>query len=125
MKLLPAQTDEGTLSAFGEEACAMLMQHDYPGLANRFGYALAYDRAAAAAIETDFLSAVASPHNVVSDEHLSIVVKYFAPNDTGLFAVVECTVPVADGATILLDLIVTGDGEAKHITIEGISGVAV
>ena len=103
----------------------MLMQHDYPGLSNRFGYALAYDRAPAAAIETDFLSAVASPHNVVSDEHLSIVVKYFAPNDTGLFAVVECIVPVADGAAILLDLIVTGNGEAKHITIEGISGVAV
>ena len=124
MKLLPSQTDEGSLSTFGEEACAMLMQHDYSGLANRFGYALAYDRAPAAAIETDFLSAVASSHNVVSDAHPSIVVKYFAPNDTGLFAVVECTVPVADGAAVRLELVVAGKGEEKHITVEDISGAA-
>ena len=102
----------------------MLMQHDYSGLANRFGYALAYDRAPAAAIETDFLSAVASSHNVVSDAHPSIVVKYFAPNDTGLFAVVECTVPVADGAAVRLELVVAGKGEEKHITVEDISGAA-
>lgn len=102
----------------------MLMQHDYSRLANRFGYALAYDRAPAAALETDFLNAVASPRNVVSDTHPSIVVKYFAPNDTGLLAVVECTVPVAAGASVLLELIVTGKGEERHITVEDISGVA-
>jgi len=50
--------------------------------------------------------------------------KYFAPNDTGLFAAVECTVPVADGAAVLLELIVAGKGEEKHITVEDISGVA-
>jgi hypothetical protein len=124
MKLLPNQTDSGSLSAFGEEARAMLMQHDYSGLANRFGYALAYDRVPAVAIESDFLSAVASPHNVVSDANSSIVVKYFAANDTGLFAVVKCTVPVADDAAVLLELIVTGKGEEKHITVEDISSVA-
>jgi hypothetical protein len=102
----------------------MLMQHDYSGLANRFGYALAYDRVPAVAIESDFLSAVASPHNVVSDANSSIVVKYFAANDTGLFAVVKCTVPVADDAAVLLELIVTGKGEEKHITVEDISSVA-
>ena len=102
----------------------MLMKHDYSGLANRFGYALAYDRAPAAAIETDFSRAVASLHSVVSDAKPSVVVKYFTPNDTGLFAVVECTVPVADGASILLELIVTGKEEERHITVEDISGVA-
>ncbi len=99
----------------------MLMQRNYAGLANRFGYALAYDRAPAAAIEADFLSAVASPCKVA---HPPIAVRYFAPNDTGLFAVVECTVPVADGAAVLLELIVTGKGEEKHITVEDISGAA-
>lgn len=102
----------------------MLMRHDYLGLANRFGYALAYGREPAAAIKTDFLGAAASPISIVSEAPPSIVVKYFEPNSTGLFAVVECTVPVADGAAVLLELIVTGTGEEKHITVEDISGVA-
>ena len=124
MKLLPSQTDEVSLAAFGEEARALLMRHDYSGLANRFGYALAYDRAPSAAIESDFLSAAALSHKVGPAAHLPIAVKYFAPNDAELFAVVECTVPVADGAAVLLELIVAGKEEEKHITVEDISGVA-
>ncbi len=124
MKLLPSQTDEVSLSAFGEEARALLMRHDYSGLAKRFGYALAYDRAPSAAIEADFLSAVASPLTVASGAHLPIAVKYFAPNDTGLFAVVECPVLIAEGIAVLLELIVAGKEEEKHITVEDISGVA-
>jgi hypothetical protein len=31
---------------------------------------------------------------------------------------------VADGAAVLFELIVTGKGEEKHITVEHISGVA-
>ena len=95
----------------------MLIRHDYSGLANQFGYALAYDRAPSAAIEADFLSATASPHMVASSVHQPIAVKYFAPNDTGLFAVVECTVPVAEGTAVLLELIVAGKGEreAHHL----------
>ena len=102
------------------------MRHDYAGLASRFGYALAYDRPPTAAIEADFMSAVASPITVASDAYLpaAIAVKYFSPNTTGLFAVVECPVPVADKAAVLLELIVTGKGEEKHITVEDISGVA-
>ena len=124
MKLLPSQTDEVSLAAFGEEARALLMRHDYSGLANRFGYALAYDRAPSAAIEADFLSAAASPYKVASAVRLPIAVKYFAPNDTGLFAVVECPIPVADGAVVLLELIVAGKREEKLITVEDISGDA-
>jgi hypothetical protein len=124
MKLLSSQTDEESLAAFGDEARALLMRHDYSGLANRFGYALAHDRAPSAAIESDFLSAAASPNKVGSGADLPIAVKYFAPNDTGLFAVVECTVPVASGIAVLLELIVAGKGEEKHITLEDISGVA-
>jgi hypothetical protein len=102
----------------------MLMQRDYSGLANRFGYTFAYGREPAAAIEADFLKASASPYNAALGERPSTVVKYFKPNSTGLFAVVECTVPVAEGASVLLELIVSGKGEEKHITLEDISGVA-
>lgn len=101
----------------------MLVRRDYFGLANRFGYALSYDREPATAIEADFLRAAASSYRVASNTHRSIVVKYFKPNSTGLFAVVECTVPVAERAAVLLELIVAGKGEEKHITVEGISGV--
>jgi hypothetical protein len=126
MKLLPTQTDESSLIAFGEEARSLLVGHDYAGLASRFGYALAYDRPPAAAIEADFMSAVASPITVASSAYLppAITVKYFSPNTTGLFAVVECPVPVADKAAVLLELIVTRKGAEKHITVEDISAVA-
>lgn len=101
----------------------MLKEHDYSGLADRFGYALAYDREPAAAIEADFLVATASPHKVMPSEQQSVVVKYFQPNSTCLIAVVECTVPVAEGAAVFLELIVGGKGEENHITVEDISGV--
>mgnify|MGYP000846008731 CR=1 FL=1 len=126
MRLLPAQTDESSLIAFGEEARSLLVGRDYAGLASRFGYALAYDRPLAAALEADFMSAVASPITVASGAYLppAITVKYFSLNTTGLFAVVECPVPVADKAAVLLELIVAGKGEEKHITVEDISGLA-
>ncbi len=123
MKLLPTQMDEKSLLAFGQEASAMLMRRDYSGLANRFGYALAHGRESAAAIETDFLRVVASGNNVVSDVHPSIAVKYFTPNSTGLFAIVECIIPVSDAAAVFLELVVAGKGEEKHITVEDISSV--
>jgi hypothetical protein len=126
MKLLPTQLSEASLSALGEEARTLLMHHDYSGIANRFGYSLAYDRLPSAALEADFLSAAAAPITAASREYLPdvVTVKYFSPNDSGLFALVECPVPVVDGASVLLELIVTEYGGEKHITVEDISGIA-
>jgi hypothetical protein len=84
---------------------------------------ISYGREPAAAIEADYSRAVASPLEVASKDHSSVRVKYLKPNDTGLFAVVEYIVPVAGRAAVLLELIVTGLNEEKHITLEGISGV--
>jgi hypothetical protein len=122
MKLHSLQTDEVSLSGFGEEARALLLRQDFAALANRFGYALAFDRDPAGAIEADFLNAIASPHRMESGDCQSIKVRYFAANSTGLFALVECVIPVADKSAILLELIVTGNGEEKYITVEDISG---
>ncbi len=77
-----------------------------------------------AAIEAGFLRAVASSDKVASSAHRPIAVKFFAPIDTGLFAVVECTVPIAGGSEVLLELIVGGKGEEKYITLEDISDVS-
>lgn len=124
MKLLSTQADEATLAALGEEASAMLLRHDFSDLAERFGYAVSFDRAAAAAIESDYLSAIASPNREVAVRSVEVEVKYFAPNDTGLYAAVECVLPVPGEASINLELIVTGTGIEKFVTLEGISGVA-
>jgi hypothetical protein len=126
VKLLRTQTDQASLSALGEEARALLVGRDYVGLASRFGYALALDRPLSAAIEADFKSAAASPVTAGSGAYFppAITVKYFSPNSAGLFALVECTVPVTDKAAVLLELIVTGKDEEMHITVEDISGVA-
>ena len=123
MTLLPTQADERSLAALGEEASTLLLQRDYVALANRFGYALAYDRDHAAAIEADFLNALASPLDANADGPISIAVKYFSENDPALFALVECTVRVTATAAVLLELIVAGKDENKHIFIEEISGV--
>ena len=123
MKLLANQTDESTLASFGKEAAAMLMQRDYASLASRFGYALAYGRELAAAIEEDYERAAATPVGTTPDTLSSVKVKYFTPNSRGLFAVVECVVPVAEKSDVLLELVVTGNTEEKHITVEDISSV--
>ncbi len=102
----------------------MLLKRDFAGLANRFGYALAWDRTIVEAIETDFWRAAAAPNWIASGARQSIEVKYFSPNATGLFALIECIVPVAENAAVLLELIVTGGGDEKHITVEDISGTA-
>jgi hypothetical protein len=124
LKLLPTQTDEAFLSALGKEACSMLMQRDYAGLACRFGYALAYGREIAAAIEADFVTAVASPINEAPEESPSIVLTYFTPNSTGLFAAVDCTVSIGEAASVYLSLVIAGAGNDKYVTLEDIRGVA-
>jgi len=101
----------------------MLLLGDFAGLGERFGYAAAYDRALVAAIEADYLSAIASPNREMAVASVVVKVKYFAPNDMNFFAVVECIVPVLGDASINLELIVTGIGEEKIITLEGVSGV--
>ena len=123
MKLHPTEIDEASLTNLGKEACAMLTNHDYSGLANRFGYALAYNRLPAAAIEEDFMLASSSPYRMEENKTPSIRVKYFEPNDTGLYAVVECDAPISSKESVALELIVTGKA-AKYITLEGISGSA-
>jgi hypothetical protein len=48
-------------------------------------------------------------------------VKYFEPNDTGLFALVECLAVADNGRRLLVELVVAGDGDVKHISLEDFS----
>lgn len=98
----------------------MLIQRDFRGLVNRFGYALAYGRKAAEAVEADFRNAPSATSGTPASKSPLITVKYFTPNSTNLFALVECVVPLPDGVTALLELIVSNYGEERHITLEDI-----
>ena len=125
MKLSPNQTDEKTLARFGAEAVALVASRNFTALAERFGYALAYDRNVAQAIEEDFEQCLSEAEEPSSQNSPSIQVKYFKPNDIPLYALVECITPIGQGSTVLIELIVTGvDGQEKHITLEQISYAA-
>lgn len=113
-----------SLARLGEEASAMLLRCDFSGLADRFGYAVAFDHAPAAAIELDYLSAIASPNREISVPSVVVDVEFFGSNGLNFFAAVECVLPVPGNASINLELIVTGTGDEKFITIEGVSGAA-
>jgi hypothetical protein len=122
MKLSPNQTDVESLAQLGREAAALLAEKNFIALGERFGYALAYERDIAKAIENDLNQCLAEAEGPSSDTEKSVEVKYFKPNDTSLYALVECVTPVGTDAAVLVELIVTGSDE-KHITLEDISYV--
>jgi hypothetical protein len=123
MRLSPTQTDEKTLTKFGAEAVYLIKNRNFSELAERFGYALAYDRSVAQAIEEDFEQCLSEAEIQSSQNSSSIEVKYFKPNTVPLYAVVECITPINEEATVLIELVVTG-GDEKYITLEQISYVA-
>ncbi|HEY3897981.1 MAG TPA: hypothetical protein VGM54_05165 [Chthoniobacter sp.] len=124
MKLLPDQTDEASLSCLGREALSLLENRDFQSLVDRFGYALAFGRSPAAVIEEKLHSCIAQYRASTEGQPSvlpSMIVKYFKPNDSGLFAVVECVFISPEGCPILAELIVTSSGEDKYATLEEVS----
>lgn len=126
MQIDESHVDAASLAAFGIDATSLLLAGDFSTLGHRFGYARAFDREPAGAIREDLASSLAEvgAFALVSTERQSPRVSYFKPNDTGLFALVECLVPADSGKAILLELIVTTNGTSTHITLEDLSGAA-
>lgn len=122
MKLSPSQLDVDSLSAIGAQVCTLLLERNYGELASRFGYALAHGLEPAVIIEADFLTAANSPYDGKQGDQQPVVVRYFKPNTTKLFAEVECTVYVRSAAYVGLCLIVAGTADDMHISIEHIYG---
>jgi len=126
MQVTEDQTDAQSLSALGAEAVVLLVSRDFDTLADRFGYALAHGREVAEAIEFDFAACLSESEGSADRTDRTgrpVTVKYFQTNDAGLLAAVECIAYVAEGAAILLELVVTGTGAERHVTLEGISPV--
>jgi hypothetical protein len=124
---IDSRMDTTSLAALGAEAVRLLCSGNISTLASRFGYALAYGREPAAAIQEDLrscLSELRSASLAPTLEHPAATVKYFDPNDSGLLAVVECLALAENGAGVLVELVVTGNESERHVTLEQISAAA-
>ena len=121
MLLTEDQTDQESLLRFGAEAAELLLNRDFHALADRFGYAFAYDREIPEAIEADLAACLAEADRGFDQTPPRQTVKYFKPNDANLFAVVECVTWMPEGPAVLVELIVTRSGEGRHVTLEDIS----
>jgi hypothetical protein len=128
MKLPSCQSDEASLAQLGAEVARLLKEEKHAELAARFGYALARGKDPARVIQSEVTECFWRSARVVGfSKNLSpaIVVKYFEPNDTGLFALVECTVPLLNGVGgVLAELVVTTMGNDRHVFLEQISYAA-
>ena len=127
MEILDIQTDKASLLQFGAEAVGLLVSGDFDALANRFGYALAYGTDRPTAIRDDLahcLSELNSKALTVANDLQDASVTYYKPNDTGLFAAVECLVHTSNGAEVLVSLVVTTKEAKKYFSLEGLSTVA-
>lgn len=125
MKLLPAQTDEASLLRLGEEVVSLLEKRDFHSAADRFGYAVALGRSPAGAIEEELGRCIAEYRAAAGGRHSvlpSMAVKYFKPNDSGLFAVVECVFVTSEGCPILAELIAISSSAGDiHVFLEEVS----
>lgn len=123
MQLVDGQTDRETLSTLGAEAAALLVDRDFGVLADRFGYAFAYGREPAKAIEADLAACLAETSEESGRAVPSDVVTFFKPNDANLFAAVTCVARLPEGPAVLMELVVTVKGAEYHLSLEDIGRV--
>jgi hypothetical protein len=126
MKISYDQTFQKPLAAFGLEVVQMFKDCDYALVADRFGYALAYDRPLADAIASDVkscLSAEGRSAVIAKAKEPRISVKYFEqPNSIALFGLVECFLPLdRDDGELLVELIVSTNKTDFHLWLEDVS----
>jgi hypothetical protein len=129
VKITYDQTFEKPLAHFGAELVQMIKDRTYDLIAGRFGYALAFDRSHADAIASDIelcLTEEGRTGALSPTREARILVKYFKqPNDSNLFGLVECFLPLdQDGGELLAELIVTISDNDYYVTLEDVSYAA-
>jgi hypothetical protein len=111
------------LGRHGEEAIEFIKTQNYRVLANRFGYAMQYDRDPAEAIEEDLARCLIETKDntfISSTKSPSITVKFFHPNEAGLVAVVECIFELSAGVWIGADLVANENDSVRNLYLENI-----
>jgi hypothetical protein len=124
MKLHDTQMNADSLAELGADAVHLLCRGDIGTLAGRFGYALSYGREPATAIREDLRSCLSKigAASLATGATLPVPTVVFYKGDvSNLIAIVECQVPADNGATVLVELVVTTDGTERHITLEDVS----
>ena len=126
MQIAADQTSVGSLAAFGSQATILLCAGQISQLAEQYGYALAQGREPSLAIQEELAACLSElgASSVLEPQAVPLRVSYFKPNGTGLFALVEQHIPTDNGKHVLLELIVTGSGPQKFVTLEQVSAVA-
>ena len=114
------------LAGIGSQATMLLCTGDIAQLAKRYGYALAHGREPSLAIQEELASSLSElgATSVLASPVTPPSVSYFKPNETGLFALVEQYIPTNNGKQVLLELMVTGFGPQKFVTLEQVSAMA-
>jgi hypothetical protein len=129
MKITYNQTYQAPLTDIGAELVRMIKDRDYNLIAERFAYALAYDRPIAEAIasDIDFCLGGEGRSSVIGLAHEPrIQVSYFGqPNGSGLFGLVECFLQLDnDTGELLATLIITNEDQAYFACLEDLAYVA-
>lgn len=109
------------LASLAEEVVELLKAGKFDELANRFAYALKYDRDTTTAIREDLTSSLRNlgASSLSPTKGCSVpTVQYFAPNTTHLVAAVSCVAYAENGTELLVSLIVTGDTDRYFVTLE-------
>ena len=123
MQLSGGPIDRAALSALGAEAAALLMNRNFGALADRFGYAFAYGREPAKAIEADLAACLAETSEASDRAVPSDAVIFFQHNDANLFAAVACVARMPEGPAVLMELVVTVKEADYHLSLEDIGRV--
>lgn len=123
MEIDSIQTESASLAGFAISATRLLVAGNIHDLVEQFGYARALGRDCAKAIRVDLAATLEElgATTVMSADRQEPRVSYYKANDTGLFALVQRTIPTDSGKSLLLELIVTTDGRSTYITLEDLS----
>ncbi|CAM3726678.1 hypothetical protein [Roseateles saccharophilus] len=123
MELDAAPVDRALLHALGKQCAQLLHDGNFDALAKHFGYAVAFNRPLATAIEADLRIALteAGASGLAASIDAQIGTTFFKPGQN-LLAVVECSLPTSDGGVVLAELVVTHQDGRAWITLEEISG---
>lgn len=126
MKITYDQTFQAPLSNLGSDLVSMIKDRDYAQIADQFGYAVAFGRPLKDAIASDIAGCLNTEDrcDVISLESAPrIEVQYFKqPDSVGLFALVECFLPLdQDSGELVLELVITNKDQEYYVMLEGIS----
>lgn len=124
MRISESQMDKRSLEQFAQEAASLLQHGNFVALAERFGYAMAYGREPASAIEADLsirLQERGSPGQLPF-----VDIKYFneeATKSTGLVAAIDCAAHLAGDAAVQYSLVVTRKDSDRYISLESVDRI--